>query len=124
MAQGKYPSRMAPSRFSTPMVERKAFFQMELLSRYHSKMNVCLSCLLVCFLHFSASFLFTLLHTASTDMVKRWWSLLMGRERSTLHCTRGGCSRMEPLKPSIGMGDKRQSSHLGGFTLRTMNVSL
>lgn len=63
-------------------------------------------------------FLFTPLHTASIDMVKRWWSLLMGRERSILHCTRGGCTRMEPLKLSIGMGDRRQNSHLGGLTLR------
>lgn len=49
MVQGRYPSRMARSRFSTPMVERRAFFQMELLSRYHSKINVCISCLFVSF---------------------------------------------------------------------------
>lgn len=50
MVQGKYPSQMARLRFSTPMVERRAFFQMELLSRYHSKINVCLYCLFVSFL--------------------------------------------------------------------------
>lgn len=82
-------------------------------------MSVCLSCLFSFFL----SFLFTPF-TASTDMVKRWWSLLMGRERSILHSTSGGCTRTEPLKLSIRMGGKRQSSHLGEFELRTMNASL
>lgn len=82
-----------------------------------------MSAFLVCFFSFFL-FLFTPLHTASTDMVKRWWSLLTGRERSILHSTSGGCTRMEPLKLSIRMGGKRQSSHLGGLALRTMNASL